>query len=228
VLKVDLHTHTCDDPQDRIRYSSRALIDRAARLGFDALAITNHNAVSHTEELAAYADERGILLLPGAEITADGCHILIIRPGVPISPQRRYALSDLPRLRTPGSLLIAPHPYFIIFQSLGRRVEGLLPRFDAIEIGSYHNRLIDFNRRARRLAARTGWPLVGTSDCHTLTQFGRTYSLVDADKTADSIIAAVKAGRIQVRASPLPLFLMASVVAGQFSLRKLGRLFGGR
>ncbi len=225
MLKVDLHTHSGDDPQDRIRYSSRDLIDGAARLGFDALAITNHNTVSHTSELADYAADRGVLLLPGAEITAESCHILVINPGFPITRDRPYTLADIPRLKTPDSLFIAPHPYFVIFQSLGRRVEDLLPHFDAIELGSYHNRLIDFNRRARKLAARTGKPLIGTSDCHTRPQFGRTYSLVDADKTLASIIAAVKAGRIETRTSPISLTMMASIVASQFSFRKLGRLF---
>jgi predicted metal-dependent phosphoesterase TrpH len=225
MLKVDLHTHTGDDPQDTIRYSSRDLIDRAARMGFDVLAITNHNAVSHSDELAAYAAERGILLLPGAEITVEGCHILVINPEFPVSPGRRYAWADVPGLKTPASLFIAPHPYFVIFQSLGPKVEGLLPHFDAIELASYHNRLIDFNRPARRLAARTGKPLVGTSDCHTLRQFGRTFSLIDADKTRPSIIASVKAGRVEAKSSPISLATMAYVILSQFSMRKLGRLF---
>jgi predicted metal-dependent phosphoesterase TrpH len=225
MLKVDLHTHSGDDPQDPIRYTSRDLIDRAAELGFAALAITNHNALTHTAELAAYASGRGLLLLPGAEMTIEGGHVLVINPEFPVGPGLRYTLADIPRLRTPDSLWIAPHPYFAIFQSLGRRIEDLLPLFDAIEIGSFHNRLIDFNRKARRLAARSGKPLVGTSDCHTRYQFGRTYSLVQADKSMASIIAAVKAGRLEVRTAPVPLARMAFIVAGQFSLRKLGRLF---
>ncbi len=168
MLKVDLHTHSGDDPQDRIRYSSLDLIDRAARLGFQALAITNHNAITLSPELSDHAAARDILLLPGVEITAEGCHVLVINPEFPVSPHDRFLLSDIPRLRTPGSLFIAPHPYFVIFQSLGKRVEALLPYFDAIELGSYFNRLIDFNRPARRLAARSGKPLIATSDCHTV------------------------------------------------------------
>lgn len=226
MLKVDLHTHSGGDPQDRIRYSSRDLIERASRLGFDALAITNHNVISHTDELAGYASERGVLLLPGAEITVEGGHVLVINPEFLISPATRYSLADIPRLKTPSSLFIAPHPYFAIFQSLGRRVERLLPSFDAIELAAYYNRLIDFNRRARRLAARAGKPLVGTSDCHTRRQFGRAYSLIDADKTMASIIAAVKAGRVEAKSSPISLAMMAYVMASQFSFRKLGRLFG--
>jgi predicted metal-dependent phosphoesterase TrpH len=225
VLKVDLHTHSGDDPQDRIRYSSFDLIARAARLGFDALAITNHNAVTHSPELSDHAAARDILLLPGVEITAEGCHVLVINPEFPVSPRDRFLLSDIPRLKTPGSLFIAPHPYFVIFQSLGKRVEALLPYFDAIELGSYYNRLLDFNRPARRLAARSGKPLLATSDCHTVRQLGRSYSMIDAERTVPSVIAAVKAGRIEPRATPISLAMMASIVLSQFSFRKLGRLF---
>ena len=40
MLKVELHTHTADDPVDAIPHSTFELIDRAAALGYDALAIT--------------------------------------------------------------------------------------------------------------------------------------------------------------------------------------------
>ncbi|MCX6560106.1 MAG: PHP domain-containing protein [Candidatus Aminicenantes bacterium] len=225
MLKVDLHTHSGDDPQDRIRYSSRDLIDRAAGLGFDALAITNHNALAHTPALAAYAAARGLLLLPGVEITVGGCHVLVINPEFAASPSVKYTLADIPSLKTPGSLFIAPHPYFVFFQSLGKRIEAVLPYLDAIEFASYYNRVIDFNRPAVRLAARTGKPLIGTSDCHTVRQLGRTYSLIEAEKTPESILAAVKTGRVEVRSVPISLAMMASIVLGQFSIRKLARLF---
>ena len=43
VLKVELHAHTDDDPLDRIGHSTEQLIDRAAALGYDAIAVTLHN-----------------------------------------------------------------------------------------------------------------------------------------------------------------------------------------
>jgi predicted metal-dependent phosphoesterase TrpH len=224
MLKIDFHTHTAEDPQDRIAYSARALIDRAAAFGFDALAVTNHNRITYGDDLRAYAASKGIVLLPGAEITAEGCHVLIINPSFPVGPEIRYTLADLRRLKTPDSLFIAPHPYFHIFQSLRGRLRPLLPVIDAIEFASYYNRWVNFNARAVRLAAETGKPLVGTSDCHTAWQFGRAYSLVDADKDQASIIAAVKAGRIEFRARPLSLWSMGRIVLILISFRKIVRL----
>ena len=43
MLKVDLHIHTSDDPVDRIPHTTTDLIDRAAQLGYDAVAITLHD-----------------------------------------------------------------------------------------------------------------------------------------------------------------------------------------
>ena len=225
MLKVDLHTHSNEDPQDRIGYSTRDLIDRAAALGFDALAVTNHNALTYDAGLIAYASAKNVLLLPGAELTVQGCHVLVINPGFHVSPRLRYTLSDLPRLKTPDSLFVAPHPFFAIFQSLGRRLFPLLPVFDAVEFASYYNRLIDFNRRGLRIARAAGKPLLATSDCHTLRQFGRTYALIDAEPTQASIIAAVKAGRLDIKSSPISVLNMARVVTKLFSPAKLARLF---
>ena len=63
-LKVDLHTHTSEDLQDRISYNAFQLIDKAALKGFDALAITNHDFVLYNDELVEYAEKKGILLIP--------------------------------------------------------------------------------------------------------------------------------------------------------------------
>ena len=55
MLKVEFHSHTSDDPQDQIPYSARELIDRAAGLGYDALAITLHNRQLDIRHLIHYA-----------------------------------------------------------------------------------------------------------------------------------------------------------------------------
>ena len=57
-LKADLHLHTGDDPRDYVIHSNKEMIDHAAELGFEILAITNHDFMSHREELADYAAAR--------------------------------------------------------------------------------------------------------------------------------------------------------------------------
>ena len=40
MIKVDLHMHSGEDPEDGLQYPATALIDRAVELGYGAIAIT--------------------------------------------------------------------------------------------------------------------------------------------------------------------------------------------
>lgn len=202
-LKVDLHTHSADDPKEKIQHTSCELIDRARYLGFDALSITNHEAISFTPYLRDYARERGIVLIPGAELRIRGKHVLVVNAHEKILDACSF--DDLRRLRTPENMIVAPHPYFPDFSSLLWRVGRNIDVFDALEFSWFFHTRINFNMFAMRTAARHGIPLVCTSDCHHLTTFGSAYSLVDAEKDAGAIIEAVKAGRVEIAANPLKL-----------------------
>ena len=64
-IKTNLHFHTSDDPEDSIDYDFYEGVDRAAALGFGALAITCHNKFVDDPEYEKYAEKRGILLIHG-------------------------------------------------------------------------------------------------------------------------------------------------------------------
>jgi hypothetical protein len=72
-------------------------------------------------------------------------------------------------------------------------------------------RAIDFNRRAVAWARARGTPLVGNTDLHLLEQMGTTYSLVDAEPSPDAICAAIRAGRVEVRTTPLSTMRAATL-----------------
>ncbi len=202
-LKVDLHTHTADDPEEPVLHTSCELIDKAYYLGFDAISITNHNAVSFSSYLRDYARERGIVLIPGVEANIRGKHVLVVNARDEILEAR--SLDDLRRLRTPENMVVAPHPYFPDFSSLMWLVGRNIDVFDALEFSWFYHSRINFNMFALRTAAKHGLPLVCTSDCHHLEKFGSAYSLVEAEKNTEAIIDAVKAGRLEIAANPLKL-----------------------
>ena len=206
-LKVDFHTHTADDPEDYIDFSSEQLIDRAAGLGYDALAITNHDLVTRRAGLEDYAAERGLLLIPGIELKLSGRHVVVVNPPFAQNPGLR-SLEELRRLRTADSLVIAPHPFYPGLKCLRSKLARYIDDFDAIEFSFFYSRLINPNRRAVRAAAASGKPLVGSSDCHNIWQVGFTYSLVEAEKDIPSIVAAVKAGKVEVGTTPLSMLQM--------------------
>jgi predicted metal-dependent phosphoesterase TrpH len=211
VLKVDLHLHTSDDPVDRIAYSSYDLIDRAATHGFGALAITLHDRQRHHARLAAYARERGIVLLPGIERTVRGRHVLLIN--FPADAVRAVqTLDDVARLRqSANGLVIAPHPFFPGSTCLRSALDAHADAFDAIEWSYFWTPLANFNARGAAWAARHGKPVVGNSDLHDIRGFGRTYSLVDAPPDPDAICESIRGGRVQLCTSPAPVFLMADI-----------------
>jgi predicted metal-dependent phosphoesterase TrpH len=220
MLKIELHTHTADDPIDAIPYTTFELIDRAATLGYDALAITLHERQLDLRRFAPYAEERGLLLIPGVERTIEGRHVLLLNYVRGAADVRTFA--DLARLRAraPG-LVVAPHPFFPASVCLGADLERHADLFDAVERNAMFIRGVDFNRAAERFAARHGKPVVGNCDVHRLAQLGSTYSLVDAERDPDAICAAIAAGRVRVESRPLSWSEAARVMSTMIFGRSL-------
>jgi len=220
MIKADFHIHTGDDPTDRIAYTTFALIDRAAELGFGAIAITLHDFQLDGAAYRAYAASRGIVLVPGMERTIEGRHVLLLNfSGATANVQ---TFDDLARLKRdePAGVVIAPHPYFPSSKSLLAELERHADLFDAVEYNAMFTPVVNFNVFARWWASRHGKPMVGNGDVHRLEMLGTTYSLIDAVPDAESICGAIKAGRVTVVATPhtfaRAVSLMARLVASTF------------
>jgi predicted metal-dependent phosphoesterase TrpH len=215
LLKVELHTHTSDDPIDRIPHTVTDLIDRAAALGYQALAITLHDRQLDIRPFVAYGCERGIVLIPGIERTIQGRHVLLLNFQSGAAAVRTF--EDLARLkrREPG-LVVAPHPFFPASTCLGRDLDRYPMLFDAVECNAMYTKSVNFNRRAEHWAVRHDRPLVGNCDVHRLWQLGTTYSLVEAELNADDICASIAAGRVRVESQPLTWVEVARTLATMF------------
>ena len=216
MLKVELHSHTADDPHDRIPHSAEQLIDRAAALGYDALAITLHDRQLDLASLAPYAAERRVVLIPGIERTIARKHVLLLN--FPREAELVYSFADLAALkkRVPRGLVVAPHPYFPSPSCLWGLLDDHADLFDAVEVNAMFTEAVDFNAPARRWAQAHEKALVGNGDIHRLHQLGTTYSLVNAEPNANAICTAIKAGRVQVEASPLSWATAGRVMADLF------------
>ena len=220
-LKVDLHVHTGEDPLHlhRIRYTARELISMAADQGYDALAITNHECLTFNQKLSAYARERGILLIPGIELTVRNRHVLLLNPR---SDKLPSDFTSLAAARRPDSLIVAPHPYFPNPHSLNGYVLKHLKLFDAIEYCHFYSPRINFNQKALAVSRHYGLPLMGNSDAHFPDQFGTTFSLIDAEKDPEAIFAAIREKRLEVVTRPLTPVHMGFILA-RFLTMKLQR-----
>lgn len=206
MIKVDLHMHSGEDPEDGLEYPATALVDRAAELGFGAMAITLHGQVLEEPRVFDYARQKGVLLIPGVEWRIRRCDVLLYNV-TQREVERLRTFADLrafQRDRGDDALVIAPHPYFFK-HSLHGRLEENIEAFDAIEYCYLHFSWLDLNRRAQRLAGRHGKPVVANSDAHNLWMFGRHYTLVDAEPTIPAIFRAIRENRVEFRSPPATL-----------------------
>lgn len=215
-LKADLHLHTAEDPWDRISYTAKELISKAADEGFEVLSITNHQCLTFNQKLSSYARERGILLIPGMEINVRNRHVLLLNP-----PSGKIVsdFSSLSALRRPDALIIAPHPYFPNPRSLNGCLLKHLKLFDALEYCHFYSLRINFNQKTIALSKLHGLPLVGNSDTHFLPQLGTTYSLIYAEKNPEAIFTAIRENRIEIVTRPLSPLEIGSLLGRFFSMK---------
>jgi hypothetical protein len=221
-LKADLHLHTAEDPLDHVRYTAKELISKAADEGFDIISITNHHRMTFNQDLLNYAQQRGILLIPGIEMTIRRRHVLVLNP----PPHKTCTdFPSLSKLRRPETLIIAPHPYFPGTYSLNGYLLKHLNLFDALEYCHFYSPMINFNQRALEVCHAFGFPLIGNSDAHFLSQLGTTYSLIHAEKNLPSIFSAIRGNRVEVVTRPLKTLEMGSI-ANKFIRMKLRAKIG--
>jgi predicted metal-dependent phosphoesterase TrpH len=201
-IKLDLHIHTFDDPKDKLDYSAHELLARARRLGFSVLAITLHDAVFDQPKVFAAAQRLKILLISAAEMRIQGADIILLNVNrEDVAGLRSF--DDVRQLRTrrgQSVFTIAPHPFYLLGGSIGKRLLDEIDCFDAIEVCHFHKGFFNPNRRAVRVAEKFGKPLVATSDAHQLSAFGRHYTSMPRPSplTAESIFAQLRAGRLRI------------------------------
>lgn len=215
-IKLDLHIHTLDDPLDALDYSAHQLLERARTLGFRVLAITLHDAVFDREEVFDDAARMGILLVPAAEVRLEGADVILLNvTAEEIAPLR--TLDDLAALRTGrGASLftIAPHPFYVLGGSLGKKLEERIDLFDAIELCHFWSGVFNPNRRAIDVAERFGKPLIATSDAHQLHAFGSNYTSIPqpAALTVENVFDILRRGPRRVTNPPCSLFDLLSTI----------------
>ncbi|PIY60354.1 hypothetical protein COY95_02200, partial [Candidatus Woesearchaeota archaeon CG_4_10_14_0_8_um_filter_47_5] len=126
--KAALHTHVRDVQELWVKYDAFQLIDHAAKKKFRILAITSHDSVIFSPKLKNYAHEKNILLIPGAELTLEGRHVLVYN----LTEKERRKITTIRDLRTlskPKHLIAAPHPFFVSPKCLGKLTEQFIDIF---------------------------------------------------------------------------------------------------
>ena len=215
-----MHTHSSEDKLDHNTFSAYDLIDRANNLKYSVVALTFHEKVYEGmgfEKAKKYALSRNILLMNGCEANIEEKHVLIYN--ITDAERRKIkTFKDLRRIRKElekkgrNTLVIAAHPYFKIIgkTSLGKKLEENIDLFDAIEYHYFYTKLLNFNRKSVELAKKYHKTVVGNCDVHFIENMGTTYTLINSAKDVNSVINAIKSGKIILKTEPIGMIKLLS------------------
>jgi predicted metal-dependent phosphoesterase TrpH len=226
VLSVELHTHSAlsHDGRDPVDL----LLQQAAAVGLDALAVTDHDEIDASVEAAELAAEYGLVGIVGMEVTSAAGHVLafgideLVPSGLPFD-------ETLDRIREAGGIAVVPHPFQKTRHGVAAHVSrDQLASADAIEV--YNSRLFTgrANRQAEKFAIRQNLPMTAGSDAHISEMVGQAVTEVGADeRSADAILSAVADGRTSVVGKRTPWRVSLRQFAGgakRRAFRTIGRL----
>ena len=171
-MKVELHLHTS-------RYSAcsqntpAAMMERLIQTGYDAVFITEHNAVWSDEEIAQLqSGYPEIKIFPGVELSTgvDGSqHILVLGTTDSEYLKLRSAEQILQKSRQDGCLSVLAHPFR---WAGGAEIlkSKILP--DAIEYYSGNHKHPEAEMTLE-LSKRLNLPIVNTGDVHGLADINQ-------------------------------------------------------
>ncbi|MGQ3329709.1 MULTISPECIES: CehA/McbA family metallohydrolase [Halorubrum] len=245
-VSIDPHVHS-DDSYDG-HEPVELILEHAAEIGLDAVVITDHDVIGESKRAAEIADEFGLIGIPGVEVSTAHGHLLAI--GVERMPPRRRPYDEtVAWIHDHGGVAIVPHPFQRSRHGVRERnipvpgaedgeagangasvdaagdggspVAPPIPEVDAIEVFNAWLFTGYRNRRARRFAAKYGYPGVAASDAHHLEYVGRAFTDVEVKGresvdavTADDVLDAIRNGTTRVDGRRAPIRMAAKHYVG--------------
>ena len=213
MLSVELHAHSAlsHDGRDPVDL----LLEQAAAVGLDALAVTDHDEIDASIEAAERAADYGLVGIVGMEVTTAAGHVLAC--GVDdLIPSGLDCAETLDRIHADGGIAVVPHPFQKTRHGVAAHISAeALASADAIE--AYNSRLFTgrANRRAERFALQNGPPTTAGSDEHISEMAGQTVTHVHpSQRAASAILRAIADGRTCVVGQRTPWRVSFRQLAG--------------
>lgn len=213
-MKISIHIHSEYSSDSKQPVAS--ILEESRRLGYDAIAITDHNTVSGSLA-AAQMKPDDISVIIGAEFSTEKGHILALfidetiektcrmsdvgfRGGSRRHEPRVYAIDDLiEKVRGQGGLLFLAHP----LESAAVDDPSFIAKLDGYERinGRINSGFKDKRAIALGEILKARFPdkvLIGGSDAHTKAELKSVYMTADASDLKEAIL---KAGAIHFKKS---------------------------
>ena len=187
--KYDLHIHTKYSPDGVLEPAS--IINIAAGLGLNGIAVTDHNTIRGGLE-AQYYETENVKVIVGSEIMTERGEIIGLFLSREVAPgDTTRVISDI---RSQGGMVIIPHPFDDMRRSAFRPTEGDVVNIDAIEVFDSRCIFQKYNRRALEFAQEYNLPVVAGSDAHYSGEIGDS-GIITAD---DDIRRAILTNNLKV------------------------------
>jgi hypothetical protein len=166
------------------------MVKEARRKGLQGIAITDHDSFKNWNPLKNLKFN-DFVVIPGEEIYTKQGHLIGLGITEEIKP-KQDVLETIDKIHSQGGIAIAPHPF-----DIGRFGIGNFAKYaDAIEIFNSGNMDRISNLRAKKFAKKVRKPAVVGTDAHMKEVIGRSATKLQADFDLDSILKAIKNGKI--------------------------------
>jgi len=201
---ADLHVHTAFswDANSAVE----EVLARAASIGLDLVAITDHNTIDGALAARRIAErlDNGVDVIVGEELDTQNGHLIGLFLTDPVPPRLTFA-ETIHRIHEQGGLAIVPHPGGPLpWHATPRRITGNCHHLDGLEAASTswfanvgRKGALHRNRHIYKLA------LTGGSDAHCLAAVGQCVTLFPGH-TADDLRTALAQCGTSARGEPLP------------------------
>jgi len=192
MIRVDLHVHTSFSGDATI--NPKLLVDTLyAHPTIKGVAVTDHDTLEGYFQVRKLATVyQDLLVIPGVEATTTEGHFILL--GIEEKPPYMSTLESVVDFAIErAALIVIPHPYRAD-RGIGDAAERI--QADAVEVINPSASLRE-NRLAEKLAKARSLPGIAGSDAHNPSQMWTAYTEVDAEPDIDSVLNAIKKGRVK-------------------------------
>ncbi len=105
-IAYDFHIHSCLSPCGDMDMTPRNIVNMAKIMGYDAIALTDHNTCGNCQAVIAAGSEIGLTVIPGMELcTSEEVHIVCLFPDIVKAKNfSEYVYSTLPPVKNKPSV----------------------------------------------------------------------------------------------------------------------------
>lgn len=187
-IKASLHLHTHEDAEDNyfIDYDYKGLINELHKNNFGIAAITGHKKIIFNEEIRKYAAEKGILLMPGVELSIKNgifkYHVIVLNCDLEAENiDTMEKLKSYKEKKGNDIFILAAHPNFKL-ESMGiKELKKNIDVIDGIEHSWFYSENFNLNSASKDIALEYDKPFIATSDAHFLKYLDTGYIEADID-----------------------------------------------